>query len=85
MSEPIKANELLEITSRLWASTKDIQKIGCVGQARALKIMNDIKNQMSDDNMISPRYLVSMDYVLKYFKIDEQKIKKMLIMGGAIK
>ncbi len=82
MARNLKAEELIPIFSQIWASTEDIKKIGCVGKNKALKIKNDIRNQMIDDNMIFPRYLVSMEYVLNYFKIDENKIRSMV--GGAV-
>lgn len=82
MARNLKAEELIPIFSQIWASTEDIKKIGCVGKNKALKIKNEIRNQMIDDNMIFPRYLVSMEYVLNYFKIDENKIRSMV--GGAV-
>jgi hypothetical protein len=78
----LNASELLEILSKLWASTEDIKKIGCVGKNKALKIKNEIRNQMVDDNMVFPRYLVSMEYVKEYFKIDEDKLR--IQAGGVV-
>ncbi len=83
MGNSLNASELLELTSKLWASTEDIKRIGCVGKNKALKIKNEIRNQMVDDNMVFPRYLVSMEYVKKYFKIDDKKLL-LLVSGGVI-
>lgn len=82
MVNSLNASELLEILSKLWASTEDIKKIGCVGKNKALKIKNEIRNQMLDDNMVFPRYLVSMEYVKEYFKIDEDKLR--IQAGGVV-
>lgn len=81
MINSLNAEELLEILSKLWASTDDIKKIGCVGKNKALKIKNEIRNQMVDDNMVFPRYMVSMEYVKKYFKINEKKLR-LQVAGG---
>lgn len=82
MNKSMNANQVLETINKLWASTADIQKIGCVGYNKALKIKNEIRNQMVDDGLVFPRYLVSMEYVVRYFKIDEKKLRKMADKGG---
>lgn len=79
----LTAEELVVIMNKLWASTKDIQDIGCIGEGKALKIKREIRNKMVDEGMTFPRYLVSMEYVIDYFKIDEKKIRKMAIGGVA--
>lgn len=83
MINSLNAEELLEILSKLWASTDDIKKIGCVGKNKALKMKNEIRNQMVDDNMVFPRYMVSMEYVKKYFKINEKKLR-LQVAGGVV-
>lgn len=82
MNKSMNVNQVLETINKLWASTADIQKIGCVGYNKALKIKNEIRNQMVDDGWVFPRYLVSMEYVVRYFKIDEKKLRKMADKGG---
>ena len=82
MNKNMNAIQVLETINKLWASTADIQKIGCVGYNRALKIKNEIRNQMVDDGWVFPRYLVSMEYVIKYFNIDEKRLKKLADQGG---
>ena len=82
MNKYMNAILVLETINKLWASTADIQKIGCVGYNRALKIKNEIRNQMVDDGWVFPRYLVSMEYVIKYFNIDEKRLKKLADQGG---
>ncbi len=80
--QSLSASEVVDIINKLWASTNDIQKIGCIGYNKALKIKNEIRNQMVDDGMVFPRYLVSMEYVIKYFNIDEKKLRKLADQGG---
>lgn len=82
MNKSMNANQVLKTISKLWASTADIQKIGCVGYNKALKIKNEIRNQMVDDGLVFPRYLVSMEYVIKYFNIDEKRLRKLADQGG---
>lgn len=82
MNKNMNATQVLETINKLWASTADIQKIGCVGYNKALKIKNEIRNQMVDDGWVFPRYLVSMEYVIKYFNIDEKRLKKLADQGG---
>lgn len=83
MTKSLNAKETVKILDKLWASTEDIKKIGCVGKNKALKIKREIRDKMIDDNMIFPRYLVSMEYVIDYFKIDEKKIRAMA-NGGVV-
>ena len=82
MNKSMNANQILKTINKLWASTADIQKIGCVGYNKALKIKNEIRNQMVDDGLVFPRYLVSMEYVIKYFNIDEKRLRKLADQGG---
>ena len=82
MNKSMNANQVLKTINKLWASTADIQKIGCVGYNKALKIKNEIRNQMVDDGFVFPRYLVSMEYVIKYFNIDEKRLRKLADQGG---
>lgn len=82
MTKSLKADETVEIINKMWATTEDIKRLGCVGKNKALKIKNEIRNQMIDDNLIFPRYMVSMEYVIKYFNIDEKKLRR--LAGGVV-
>ncbi len=64
----------------VWSTVNDIQKIGCVGKNRAYKIRDEIRNQMIDDGQFVPRYVVSTQYVIDYFKINEKKVRKNLTL-----
>lgn len=76
MTNSITATELLKLMNNVWSSTKDIQRIGCVGINQAYKIRNIIREQMIDDGKFVPRYMVATEYVLRYFNIDEKQVRK---------
>ena len=76
MTNSITATELLKLMNNVLSSTKDIQRIGCVGINQAYKIRNIIREQMIDDGKFVPRYMVATEYVLRYFNIDEKQVRK---------
>ena len=84
MIKNISTNEMRELTNQIWASTEDIKKIGCIGKNKALEIKKEIREQMKQDKMIFPRNLVAMEYVIKYFHIDERRLRRGSEMGGLI-
>ena len=86
MTKSITAVELVKYMDNLWSTTSDIQRIGSIGKNRAYKIMQEIRNQMIDDGMIFPDNMVSTEYVIKYFNINEKRIRHnaMVQMGGKI-
>ena len=82
MIKSLNARETVAILDKMWASTEDIKKLGCIGNNKAYKIKREIRNQMVDDGMVFPRYLVGMEYVIKYFNIDEKKIRNIAKAGA---
>ena len=78
----LTASEVKEIVSKMWASTDDIKKLGCIGNNKALRIKRELRNKMVDEGYAIPRNLVDMQLVIKYFKIDLNKIDK--LAGGVI-
>ena len=82
MIKSLRADEVLELMTHIWANTKDIQKIGCVGYNKALSIKKEIRYQMIDDGWTFPRNYVAMEYVMRYFNQDEKKLRKMSMQGG---
>ena len=82
MIKSLKADEVLELMTHIWANTKDIQSIGCVGYNKALEIKREIRAQMIDDGWIFPRNYVAMEYVMKYFNQDEKRLRKISSQGG---
>lgn len=84
MSKNISTTEMKELMNKIWASTEDIKKIGCIGKNKALEVKKEIREQMREDMMVFPRNLVGMNYVLKYFHIDERILKKNDEIGGLL-
>ena len=84
MTKRLSTKEMSEILDKMQASTENIKRLGCIGKNRALEIKKEIKSQMTEDNMVCPRNLVSMEYVIKYFKIDEKQVRRRIAMGGII-
>lgn len=82
MTTSLNAKELTDIMDKQWATTKDIQRIGCCGINKAQRIKKEIRNQMLDAGMFIPRYLVDMEYVIKYFHINEKRMRKLSRNGG---
>ena len=81
MNKSITVSELVELMDNVWSTTKDIQRIGSVGINKAYEIRDIIRNQTIDDGKFVPRYKVATEYVIKYFNIDEKKIRK-IALGG---
>ena len=81
MNKSITVSELVELMDNVWSTTKDIQRIGSVGINKAYEIRDIIRNQMIDDGRFVSRYKVATEYVIKYFNIDEKKIRK-IALGG---
>lgn len=76
MNEQLSADELLSIFNKQWATTKDIMKIGCMGENRALKIKREITKKIYLDGDVLPRNKVPMEDVIKIFRINIDFLKK---------
>ena len=74
----MKAKELLDLLDKQWANTKDIQKIGGIGEAKAIKIKKQIKDELiNNKNYYLPNErTVPMCEVVKFFKIDINYLKR---------
>ena len=74
----LSANETLNAMSKLWATNKDIQKIGNVGRNKAADIRREIEEQIKSEGYNLPKQaIVPMKYVIEYFKIDINYLKKL--------
>ena len=76
MSKEITIEDLLRISKKLWATTSDIQAIGCIGYNKALRIKNDIRNKLVDEGWTLPRHAVPMEYVIKQFPNMAQRLEE---------
>lgn len=74
--DPLSISDLLKIIDKQWANSSDIAKVGCVGINRAGAIKKEISKIVESENYKLPFGLVPMKYVIDYFKIDINYLKK---------
>lgn len=72
----VTADEILEIIHYQWAGTKEIMKIGNIGEARALKIKKQLINELIEKGYTLPRNKVPMEVVIKHFKINIEFLRR---------
>ncbi len=73
-----KASEQLLAMTSQWADTKAICTIGNIGTNKAIEIRTEIEKQVKEDGYRLPRQkIVPMKYVIDYFKIDINYLKKL--------
>lgn len=72
----ITAHEILDMANYQWAGTKEIMKLGNMGEARALKIKREITSQLLSDGYVLPRNKIPMENVINYLKINIDYLKK---------
>lgn len=74
------AEETLEIVSKQWCSLEDLMKISQVGRNSALKIKRNIREKLTKQGYMVPKYVVPMKEVVDYLDINisylESRIKK---------
>lgn len=75
----LSATETLEIIDNQWADTKDIKKLGSVGDTKAKVIREEITNKYLEEhpNKKLPYKLVRMQDVVDYFGINISSLKKL--------
>ncbi len=74
----LTATETLNTMSKLWATNEDICKIGNIGNNKAIEVRRKIEEQIKKDGYNLPRQaIVPMKYVIEYFKIDINYLKKL--------
>ena len=66
----IKADEMLEILNKQWATIQDIMKIGALGRNKARDIKSEIERNIKAQGLKLPNNLVPMEKVIEYFKIN---------------
>lgn len=72
----VTAEEILTLMCYQWAGTKDIMKIGNVGETRALKIKKEIAEALLEKGYVLPRNKIPMESVIKHFKINIEYLRK---------
>ena len=73
--ERLNASETLDLISKQWAGTKDIQKLALCGENKARQIKELIKKELSD-NWLMPSNEVPMSKLVEYLKIDIKYLRK---------
>ena len=76
----ITYDELNNLISKIWLTTKDIMIIGNCGKTEATKVRKDIEQQILDMGKkipISNTKHVPTELVLNYYGFDVEYIKKM--------
>ena len=72
------ASQQLEAMANQWADNKAIQIIGGVGVNKAIKIRQEIEEQVKADGYRLPNYaIVPMEYVINYFHININYLKRL--------
>ena len=80
-SEKLNAEQILEIALSRWATAKDIMMLGSVGRNKAYAIRSEIPLALySNNTKLRNRGLVPMVEVLKYFSIDLNYLKDILVL-----
>ena len=65
MENELTIADILKLSEKMYATTKDVMRIGCIGEAKALKIKNDIKRCLELDGYVLPRNKVIMSEQVK--------------------
>ena len=71
------ADETLELISKQWCNTEDLIKLTGLGRNNALKLKNDIKNNLISQGYLLPNKLLPMNEVVSYLKINISYLKKL--------
>lgn len=70
-------NEILEILNSPWVGTKEIKRLACVGDNKAIQIKKAIKEQLSEEGYTLPSTnVVPTEKVVEYLKINIKYLKK---------
>ena len=73
-----KASEQLLAMTDQWADTNAICTIGNIGKGKAIQVRQEIEEQIKQEGYRLPRQkIVPMRYVIDYFKIDINYLKKL--------
>jgi len=70
----MRADEILEIISKQYATSEDIKKLAGCGINQARKINKEIKESLP--NYYLPSYKVPMEEVVKYLNININYLKR---------
>lgn len=72
------ASEQLNAMANQWADNTAICIIGGIGINKAIKVRQEIENQIEEEGYRLPRQaIVPMKYVINYFRIDINYLKRL--------
>lgn len=72
----ISAKETLEIISKPWCSSKDFSILSNTGKNTTLKLMNELRNSLIQENYFLPNNMLPMDKVVEYLNININYLNK---------
>ena len=80
------AKEILEIISKPWCSNQDIMKIANVSATTASKIKQEIEKEFrkKEPNKYMPAYCISTKEVIKYFDLDTEFLKSLVLLANDV-
>ena len=72
------ASEQLQAMTTQWATNKEIKVIGGIGINKAIDVRKEIEQQVKKDGYRLPKQaVVPMEYVIDYFHININYLKKL--------
>ncbi len=76
IAKRISVSDMLEILNNQWLSSMDIKKLACVSLVKAIKIKDEITEELTSNNYFVPNGLVPCDRVVKYLNLNVNYLKK---------
>lgn len=72
----MNAKETLEIISKQWCTTEDLQLLSQLGVNNVCKLKKKIKDELEEQGYLLPKGKLPMNEVVKYLKIDIEYLNK---------
>lgn len=66
----VSSSETLEIISKQWCNCSDFMILSHTGKNKALRLMNDLRSKLMEDNYYLPSNVLPMDKVVDYLDIN---------------
>ena len=67
MKKQISNEEIIQLVSKQWCGTEDIQKLANVGIRQARKIKDQICNELKSKGFIVPPFVIPTELVVKNY------------------
>ena len=72
----MRAKDTLILISKQWCDLNDLMELTGVGRNKALKIKNNIKEDLTQQGYLLPNNLLPMNEVVDYLKINISYLRK---------